>query len=88
MKRLLLVFGGLVFTAASFAEERMNIDISPSRSTWYNSPWLWILGVFIFILLLVAIISSAGSNRISNTKVIVTEKENINGNVDSDADLL
>jgi hypothetical protein len=38
--------------------------------TWYTSPWVWIIGAAVFILLLVALLSNRGKDTIRVSKTI------------------
>ena len=42
----------------SFAQETKKVDVDISTGTesnWYASPWVWVVGAAVFILLLVAL---------------------------------
>lgn len=40
------------------------ISVTDSTATdWYASPWVWIIGAAVFILLLVALLSNRGTDR-------------------------
>ena len=43
-------------------------------TTWYTSPWVWIVGIAVFILLLVALLGGKKADRTGTTdKVTVTK---------------
>ncbi|HVG14608.1 MAG TPA: hypothetical protein VM935_06595 [Chitinophagaceae bacterium] len=50
----------LLNSLAVFAQEKttdINVDINKGGETnWYASPWVWIVGAAVFILLLVALL--------------------------------
>ena len=53
------------------------VDVSVETTNWYTSPWVWVVGAAIFILLLVALLgggrSRAGdtsSDRVTITKTV------------------
>jgi apolipoprotein N-acyltransferase len=54
------------------------VDVSVENTeTWYASPWVWVIGAAVFILLLVALLSggrsrstSASSDRVTVTKTV------------------
>ena len=53
------------------------VDVSVESTNWYTSPWVWLVGAAIFILLLVALLgggrSRAGdsaSDRVTITKTV------------------
>ena len=59
MKKIFLsTLTGLI-TAIAFAQEKKaEIDVNVNKggsSNWYASPWVWVVGAAIFILLLVAL---------------------------------
>ena len=58
MKKALLTFMAALFsTMALVAQEtkKVDVDINTKDSNWYASPWVWIVGAAVFILLLVAL---------------------------------
>ena len=63
------VFASIVATILSFvifAQEKgaeVNVDVTKTTTTthWYASPWVWVVGAAVFILLLVAL--TRGSSR-------------------------
>ncbi len=60
-----LVLGILFFSVLSFAQDKgadVNVDINKGGgSNWYSSPWVWIVGAALFILLLVALLRGNSS---------------------------
>lgn len=52
-------------------------DTGVSENAWYMSPWVWVIGVAVFILLLVAILSSQGSSRVpsKHLKQMISEQD-------------
>jgi hypothetical protein len=64
-KAYLLVFAAFI-SALTFAQEGgggAKVDISVHKeSEWYASPWVWVVGAAVFILLLVAL-TRGGSRR-------------------------
>ena len=48
----------------------VSISSSDSGSTWYTSPWVWIVGAAVFILLLVALLSNRGRDTVHVTKTV------------------
>jgi hypothetical protein len=59
MKKALLTFmAALYSTMALLAQETKKVDVdvnTKGNSNWYASPWVWIVGAAVFILLLVAL---------------------------------
>lgn len=63
MKRLLfflmLFVSGSALLAQNGETKQINVDINTEGgSTWYTSPWVWVVGAAVFILLLVALTRS------------------------------
>ena len=56
-KTSLLLFATLYSTLLQAQEDAKNIDvdINSDGGTWYASPWVWIAGAAVFILLMVAL---------------------------------
>ena len=50
------------------SSSKTEISLENTGSEWYTSPWVWIVGAAVFILLLVALLSPRGS---SSDRVIV-----------------
>ena len=79
MKKAYLTILMVVANLALLAQEKstdINVDINKTDDTanWYASPWVWIVGAALFIILLVALTSgrSRGSSG-SSDKVTVTK---------------
>lgn len=59
-----------VLALAQEASGKLDVNINTDEGTnWLTSPWVWVAGAAIFILLLVALTSGSGSRRVSNTTV-------------------
>ena len=57
-KALLTLMAALYSTMALLAQEtkKVDVDINTNKGdNWYASPWIWIVGAAVFILLLVAL---------------------------------
>jgi hypothetical protein len=52
---LAAVFFALVLLAQDVENEAADVDLDTNAGAWYTSPWVWVLGAAIFILLLVAL---------------------------------
>lgn len=67
--RFLTVLITLFLSVAALAQDKgtdINVDINKGGSNnWYAQPWVWIVGVAVFILLLVALLRGSG-NRSSD----------------------
>jgi hypothetical protein len=67
MKNILLTLMTSLLSVVVFAQEKstevdINVNKDGNNSNWYASPWVWIVGAAVFILLLVAL-TSGGSKR-------------------------
>jgi hypothetical protein len=63
--RVILAIFSLVITVATFAQETKQVDVNISTDKgggFMGSPWVWVIGIAIFILLLVALLRG-GSRR-------------------------
>jgi hypothetical protein len=64
MKKAYLSVLAALLSAVSFAQDKatdVNVDINKGGGgNWYASPWVWIVGVAVFILLLVALTRGGG----------------------------
>ena len=63
--------------SGSASTSTKKVDVSVESTNWYASPWVWVVGAAIFILLLVALLgggrSRAGdtsSDRVTITKTV------------------
>lgn len=61
--------GGSSSTSTTKTSVRVSED-----TTWYSSPWVWVIGAAIFILLLVAL-TRGGSSRSGGTDRVTVTKE-------------
>lgn len=50
----LALYGTLVFAQDGDAKD-INVNINTKGNAWYASPWIWVVGAAVFILLLVAL---------------------------------
>jgi hypothetical protein len=60
VRRPMLAIVSLLMTVVAFAQDKqvdVNINTN-SGGNWYAQPWVWIVGVAVFILLLVALTRS------------------------------
>ncbi len=55
---LLIVFYSLVAIAQD--NKDINVNVNTKDGSWYTSPWVWIVGAAVFILLLVAVARGGG----------------------------
>lgn len=61
VKRSLLALASFFMAAFAIAQDKVDVDINASEGGWYTSPWVWVVGAAVFILLLVALVR--GGNR-------------------------
>jgi hypothetical protein len=52
------------------------ISITEEGAEWYTSPWVWVIGAAIFILLLVALLRGGGDRTVDRRDTVV-HKETI-----------
>ena len=64
MKKAFYLFIVALFsTVAALSQEggkEVNIDVNTKGDAWYASPWVWVVGAAVFILLLVALTRGSG----------------------------
>ena len=78
MKKAYVSLLTVLFSVIVFAQEKstdVNVDINKNsgNSNWYASPWVWVVGAAVFIILLVALTSSGRRSSGSSDKVTVTK---------------
>jgi hypothetical protein len=59
ISRVISLFILSFYAAVSAAQEKsteINVDINNEGHAWYTSPWVWIIGAIVFILLLLALL--------------------------------
>lgn len=70
MKKAYLSVLAAMLSVITFAQEgggsgdgaKLDVNINTNESAWYASPWVWVVGAAVFILLLVAL-TRGGSRR-------------------------
>lgn len=60
-KTLLVVAAAVANVVAMAQEKKIDVDINTNSGNWYSSPWVWVIGAAVFILLLVAILRGGGN---------------------------
>ncbi|MDQ3681486.1 MAG: hypothetical protein M3352_00260 [Bacteroidota bacterium] len=62
MKKFYLSFLTVLIGAISFAQDaKLDVNVNTDKgSNWYASPWVWVVGGAVFILLLVALTRGGG----------------------------
>ncbi len=64
MKKFIISFLATLYGTFLLAQDSKDVNINLNTkggSNWYASPWLWVVGAAVFILLLVAL--TRGSSR-------------------------
>jgi len=66
-KKFMMLCTSLFITLISFAQDKkIDVDINTDKdggAGFFNSPVVWVIGVAVFILLLVALLRNNGSRR-------------------------
>lgn len=67
-KKISFLLFAMVSSFYLLAQETKKVDVDidlnkDSGSTWYQQPWVWVVGGAIFILLLVAMLRGGGSKK-------------------------
>lgn len=82
MKKAFLTLLTVLVNIYLFAQEKttqVDVDVnkSTSSSNWYASPWVWIVGAAVFILLLVALTSGGrdSSDRVVEKRTIIKDSD-------------
>ena len=78
MKSIYLTLMTMLLSVVVFAQEKttevdINVNTYGDTSNWYASPWVWIVGAAVFILLLVALTSggrSKSGDSVTYTKTV------------------
>ena len=80
MKKAYLTLLTVLVNIMVFAQEKstdINVDINKEGAgeNWYASPWVWVVGAAVFIILLIALTSGGRSRSSSGStdKVTVTK---------------
>jgi len=81
MKKAYLTLLAVLTNILLFAQEKttqVDVDINKSSgSNWYASPWVWIVGAAVFILLLVALTSGGrdSSDRVVEKRTVIRDSD-------------
>ena len=78
MKSIYLTLMTMLASVVVFAQEKttevdINVNKDGNTANWYASPWVWIVGAAVFILLLVALTSGdrgKKSDSVTYTKTV------------------
>jgi hypothetical protein len=87
MKKAYLTLMLVVVNLMMFAQEKttdVNVDINKGNGgNWYASPWVWVVGAAVFIILLVAL-TSGGRSRSTGSGERVTVTKTVRRDTDPD----
>ncbi|HWI93510.1 MAG TPA: hypothetical protein VNT20_19655 [Flavisolibacter sp.] len=82
MKKAYLTLLSVLTSIILFAQEKstqVDVDVNKttSSSNWYASPWVWIVGAAVFILLLVALTSGSrsSSDRVVEKRTVIKDSD-------------
>lgn len=76
MKRISFLLLSAFVSAMAMAQNSgssVNVDITKSNGSSTAFPWLWVIGGIVFIVLLVALLGSGGTDRVIEKKTIIKE---------------
>lgn len=67
----------LLFAQEKTTQVDVDVNKSTTSSNWYASPWVWIVGAAVFILLLVALTSGSRdtSDRVVEKRTIIKDTD-------------
>lgn len=57
-------------STSTTSTSKTEISVTETSEQWYASPWVWVVGAAVFILLLVALLSNRGADRTSDRVVV------------------
>jgi hypothetical protein len=87
MKKAYLTLMLVLVNLMMFAQEKttdVNVDINKGNGgNWYASPWVWVVGAAVFIILLVAL-TSGGRSRSTGSGERVTVTKTVRRDTDPD----
>lgn len=67
MIAFVVAIGGLLTSLHAFAQsvpEKVDVDVNTGEGpAWYGQPWVWALGIALFIIILVAITRSGSKSK-------------------------
>jgi len=81
MKKAYLTLLAVLTNILLFAQEKttqVDVDINKGNGgNWYTSPWVWIVGAAVFILLLVALTSGSrsSSDRVVEKRTVIRDSD-------------
>jgi hypothetical protein len=61
--------GGSTESSTTTTTRSTSVTVSDGANAWYTSPWVWVIGAAVFILLLVALLSNRGRDTVTTRTV-------------------
>ena len=69
--------GGSESSTTTTTTKSTNVSItSDGGDAWYTSPWVWVAGAAVFILLLVALLSNRGRDTVRVSRTVERDRGN------------
>ena len=62
--------GGTESSTTTTTTRSTSVNVLDNNGAWYNSPWVWVVGAAVFILLLVALLSNKGRDTVRVSKTV------------------
>lgn len=60
--------GGSSESGSGTSSATKSVSVTSQSTDWYTSPWVWVVGVAVFILLLVALLRGNSSNAATSSR--------------------
>ena len=57
-------------TTTTTTTRSTSVNVTDTAGDWYTSPWVWVIGAAVFILLLVALLSNRRSDTVRVSKTV------------------
>ena len=73
MKKVYLSVIAALYSVALLAEGTTGVDVNVSKSSGGGFPWLWVVGILLFIVLLVALLGGRGGSSTRVEKTVIKE---------------
>jgi hypothetical protein len=78
MKKIYYLVMAVFISAVTFAQDGaadVKVDVTETGGDdWYMSPWVWVIGAALFILLLVALAGGSRSRRVDSTRSTTVDR--------------
>ncbi len=81
----MLAFVSTIVLAQDSTSTSVTTTTSTKETTWYSSPWVWVAGAALFILLLAAILRGNSSKTASGSSDRVTVTKTVKRDTDTNA---